>query len=101
LLDLDQDERLEQPVHVEPQHTLRAYMDDQYAVGPPGSLAFECALMGIISQHHAGLVPNIDKVKVKTGMFIPHMYDRIEELKTPFPGVIISLNTFAWKPLQS
>jgi hypothetical protein len=33
-LDLDQDERLEQPVHVDPQHTLRAYMDDQYAVGP-------------------------------------------------------------------
>jgi hypothetical protein len=49
--------------------------------------------MGIISQHHAGLVPNIDKDKLKTGMFIPHMYDRIEELKTLFPGVIISLNT--------
>ena len=89
-LALDQDERLVQPVHVDPQHTLRAYMDDQYAVGPPGSLAFECALNGIISQHHAGLVPNIDKGKLKTGMFIPHMYDRIEELKALFPGVIIS-----------
>ncbi len=28
-LDLDQDERAEQPEHVDPQHTLRAYMDDQ------------------------------------------------------------------------
>jgi hypothetical protein len=27
-LDLDQDERPEQPEHVDPQHTLRAYMDD-------------------------------------------------------------------------
>ncbi len=60
---------------------------------PPGSLAFECALIGIISQHHAGLVPNIDKGKLKTGMLIQHKYDRIEELKALFPGVIISLAT--------
>ena len=57
------------------------------------SLAFECALIGTISQHHAGLVPNIDKDKLKTGMFIPHTYDQIEELKALFPGVIIS-----WPP---
>jgi hypothetical protein len=68
-------------------------MDDQYAVGPPGSLAFECALIGIISQHYAGLVPNIDKNKLKTGIFIPHEYGRIAELKALFPGVIISLET--------
>jgi hypothetical protein len=92
-LDLDQDERPEQPEHVDPQHTLRAYMDDQYAVGPPSSLAFECARIGTISQHHAGLVPNIDKDKLKTGMLIPHIYGRTEELKTLFPGVIISFNT--------
>ncbi len=78
---VDQYARPAQPEHVDPQHTLRAYMDDQYAGGPPDSLAFECALIGIISQHHAGLVPNIDKGKLKTGMFIPHEYDRIEELK--------------------
>jgi hypothetical protein len=60
---------------------------------PPGSLAFECALIATISQHHAGLVPNIDKDKFKTGMFIPHMYGRTEELKALFPGVIISLDT--------
>jgi hypothetical protein len=65
LLDLDQDERPEQLEQVDPQHTLRAYMNDQYAVGPPGSLAFECALIGTISQHHAGLVPNIDKDKLR------------------------------------
>ncbi len=29
LLDLNQYERPEQPEHVDPQHTLRAYMDDQ------------------------------------------------------------------------
>ena len=47
-------------------------MDDQYAIGPPGSLAFECALIGIMSEHHAGLVPNINKNKLKTGMLIAH-----------------------------
>ncbi len=60
---------------------------------PPGSLAFECALIGTISQHHASRVPNIGKDMLKTGMFIPHMYGRTEELKALFPGVIISLNT--------
>jgi hypothetical protein len=60
---------------------------------PLGSLAFECALIGIISQHHAGLALNFDNGKLKTGMFIPHKYDRIEELKALFPGVIIS-----WPP---
>jgi hypothetical protein len=49
--------------------------------------------MGIISQHHAGLVPNIDKDKLKTGMLIPHTYDQTEELKALFPGVIIYVNT--------
>ena len=97
-LDLNQDTgpfaRSEPPaLDVDPQDSLRAYMDDQYAIGPPGSLAFECALIGIISEHHAGLVPNINKNKLKTGMFIPHEYSRVEELRTLFPGVIISLDT--------
>ncbi len=38
-------------------------------------------------------MPNIDKNKLKTGMFIPHRYGRIEELKALFPGAIISLDT--------
>ncbi len=38
-------------------------------------------------------MPNIDKGKLKTGMFIPHEYGRIDELKTLFPGAIISRNT--------
>jgi hypothetical protein len=68
-------------------------MDDQYAIGPPWSLIFKCALIGIVSQHHAGLVPNFDKGKLKTGMFIPHNYGRVEELKVRFPGAIISMDT--------
>jgi len=91
--DTGPDARTEQPEYVDPQSSLRAYMDDQYAIGPPGSLAFECALISIVSQHHAGLVPNIDKGKRKTGMFIPREYGRLEELKVLFPGIIISMDT--------
>jgi hypothetical protein len=91
--DTSPDERPEQPEYVDPQRTLRAYMDEQYGHRPPGSLTFECALIGIVSQHHAGLVPNIDKGKLKTGVFIPHKYGRIEELKVLFPGAIISMDT--------
>jgi hypothetical protein len=72
--DTGPDARTEKPDYVDTQSTLRAYMDDQYAIGPPGSLAFECALIGIFSHHHAGLVPNIDQRKLKTGMFIPYKY---------------------------
>jgi hypothetical protein len=36
-------------------------MDEQYAVGLPSSLAFEYALIAVVSKHYAGLEPNVDK----------------------------------------
>ena len=82
-----------QPASLDPQQTLRSYMDDQYAVGLPGSLAFEYALIAVVSKHYAGLEPNVDKVKLKTGMFIPYKYGRVEELRNLFKGAIISTDT--------
>ena len=91
--DKDRPEGDEPPATLDPQQTLRSYMDDQYAVGLPGSLAFEYALLAVVSKHYAGLEPNVDKGKLKTGMFIPFKYGRVEELEKLFGGVIISTDT--------
>ena len=58
-----------------------------------GRLAKRARSSGHISQQQPGLVPNIDKGKLKTGMLIPHKYGRIAELKVLFPGAIISMDT--------
>jgi hypothetical protein len=76
-----------------PAEPMRAFMDDQYGLGLPGTLAFECKLTCTISEHFAGLVPNINKDKSKTGMFIPYDYGRARELSELFSGVIISDET--------
>ncbi len=63
--DTGPDSRSVQPEHVETQSTLRAYMDDQYAIGPPESLAFKCAL--IASSRNT--TPASCPTSLKTGMF--------------------------------
>jgi hypothetical protein len=58
--DADTLEDDDQPASLDPQQTSRSYMDDQYAVGLPGSFAFEYALIAVVSKHYAGLEPAAD-----------------------------------------